>query len=70
MENEEPVNGVITLGQEDSHYISSVLRMRPGEQLKVVLKDGIEALCEVHDCAKTAVTLKVIETKQNTSSRP
>lgn len=70
MENEEPQGGFITLGQEDSHYISSVLRMRPGEQLKVVLKDGIEALCEVHDCAKTAVTLKVIETKQNTSEPP
>ena len=70
MENEEPQGGFITLGQEDSHYISSVLRMRPGEQLKVVLKDGIEALCEVHDCAKTAVTLKVIETEQNTSEPP
>ena len=70
MENEEPQGGFITLGQEDSHYISSVLRMRPGEQLKVVLKDGIEALCEVHDCAKTAVTLKVIKTKQNTSEPP
>ena len=44
--------------------------MRPGEQLKVVLKDGIEALCEVHDSSKNSVTLKVIETKQNSSEPP
>lgn len=70
MENEEPHGGFITLSQEDSHYISSVLRMRPGEQLKVVLKDGIEALCEVHDSSKNSVALKVIETKQNSSEPP
>ncbi len=70
MENEEPVNGFITLGQEESHYISSVLRMRPGEQLKVVLKDGIEALCEVNDSSKDAVVLKVLSTEKSTSEPP
>lgn len=70
MENEEPRDGFITLGQEESHYISSVLRMRPGEQLTVVLKDSIEALCEVSDTFKDAVVLKVISTKRSESEPP
>ena len=70
MEEVEAGSGSITLGSDDSRYISQVLRMRPGEQLKVVLKDGIEALCEVDTLDKNAVTLKVIETRENTSEPP
>ena len=70
MENEEPREGFITLGSDDSRYISQVLRMRPGEELTVVLKDGIEALCEVSDITRDAVTLSVKKTRQNVSEPP
>ena len=70
MEDQEAGSGIITLGKDDSHYVSQVLRMRPGEQLKVVLKDGIEALCEVDEVSKTEVTLRVIDTRKNTSESP
>ncbi|MBR5387086.1 MAG: 16S rRNA (uracil(1498)-N(3))-methyltransferase [Clostridiales bacterium] len=70
MEHEEPRDGFITLGQDDSRYISQVLRMRPGEQLEVMLKDGIEALCNVHTISKDSVTLSIVRTQQNTSEPP
>ena len=70
MEDQEAVSDSITLGRDDSHYISQVLRMKTGEQLKVVLKDGIEALCEVCEITKDEVTLKITGTEKNTSEPP
>ena len=70
MEEREAGSGIIVLGQDDSHYISQVLRMRSGEELTVVLKDGIEALCEVDTITKNEVTLRVKETKQSVSESP
>lgn len=70
MENEEPRDGFITLGSDDSRYISQVLRMRTGEELTVVIKGGLEALCEVHDITRDAVTLSVKKTSENTSEPP
>ncbi len=67
MEEVEAGSAFITLGPDDSHYISQVLRMRTGEQLKIVLKDGVEALCEVDTVSKNEVSVKVLETRQNTS---
>ncbi len=56
MEDHEAGSGSFSLGQDDSRYISQVLRMREGEQLTIVLKDGIEALCEVSTITKNEVT--------------
>lgn len=70
MENEEPREGFITLGSDDSRYVSQVLRMRPGEEITVVVKGGIEALCEVSDITRDAVTLSVKETRENSSEPP
>ena len=67
MEQVEAGDSVITLGPDDSHYISQVLRMRQKEQLVVVLKDRVEALCEVDKLTKNEVTLKVLKTAPNTS---
>ena len=70
MEETEAGSGIITLGRDDSHYISKVLRMREGERLTVVLKDGIEALCEIDGSNGGDVTVKVIETKSIVSEPP
>lgn len=67
MEDIKAGSGVITLGPDDSHYVAQVLRMKRGEELIVVLKDRIEALCEVDSVSKNEVTLKVKETAPNSS---
>ena len=70
MEDKGAGEGFLTLDQDNSRYISQVLRMKEGEQLKVVLMDGIEALCEVDSVTKNEVTLKIISTTENTSEPP
>lgn len=70
MEDHEAGSGSFSLGQDDSRYISQVLRMREGEQLTIVLKDGIEALCEVSTITKNEVTVKILSTKTIASEPP
>ena len=70
LETIEASSGSILLGSDDSRYLSQVLRMKEGDELTVVLKDGIEALCKVDDAGRTNVTLNIISTKKNTSEPP
>lgn len=70
LEDQEAGSGLITLGPDDSHYVSQVLRMKTGEQLAVVLSGGTEALCEVDTVTKSNVTLKILNTFVNTSEPP
>ncbi len=70
MEETEASQGRITLNNDDSRYISQVLRMTPGEEITVVLKDGIEALCEISEVSKNNVTLEIKSTKSITSEPP
>ena len=70
MEHIEAGSGTITLGNDDSRYISKVLRMKQGEKLTVVLKDGVEALCEISKIDSDAVTLSVLERNSIVSEPP
>lgn len=70
LEDQEAGSGFITLGPEDSHYVSQVLRMKTGEQLTAVIRDGTEALCEVDTVTKNNVTLKILNTSENVSEPP
>lgn len=70
MEDVETGNGIIVLGPDDSHYVSQVLRMKPGEQLYIVLKDRTDALCEVNRISKDEVQVKVIGTHKNNTEPP
>lgn len=70
LEEQEAAGGIIALGREDSHYVSQVLRMKSGEQLTAVLKDGTEALCEVGNITKDSVSLRIMSTCVNTSEPP
>lgn len=58
------------LDKENSHYISSVLRMRPGEQLIIVDATGEEVLAEVTNPDKNATSVAVIKRQANTSEPP
>ena len=60
-------NTDFALDKEDSRYISSVLRMRPGEELVVVDKEGYEILSEVQTVTKDEVILRAKEKRENES---
>jgi len=70
MEDREAQDGFLTLDQDNSHYISQVLRMKEGEELTVVLGGGVEALCEVDSVSKNSVTLKIKDTCTSVSEPP
>lgn len=70
LEDQGTGSGFITLGPEDSHYLSQVLRMKAGEKLTAVISGGTEALCEVDTVAKSNVTLKILNTSVNMSEPP
>lgn len=58
---------VVSLDKDNSHYISSVLRMREGEEFIIVGADGKEASVCVNTISKNEVTVEVISTKDNDS---
>lgn len=60
----------LELNEEDSHYISQVLRMRTGEEITVVDGKGLEYLCSVSEIGKKKVILDVGEGRENTSEPP
>ncbi len=60
----------IELNEEDSRYISQVLRMRPGEEVTVVDADGLELICEISEITKKQVTLNINDRRENSSEPP
>ena len=60
----------IELNEENSHYISQVLRMRAGEEVTVVDGNGLELLCEVSQISKKQVILKINEKRENATEPP
>lgn len=63
-------NTDFALDKEDSRYISSVLRMRGGEELIVVDKDGYEILSSVVTLSKDEVILRAVKRSENISESP
>ena len=61
---------VLTLSPADSHYVVSVLRMRPGEELTVVDSERNEALCEVSVPDQKACQLKITKMGKNDTESP
>ena len=58
------------LNEEDSRYISQVLRMKQGETLICVDKSGMENVCTVSSFSKKSVTVTVGERRANDSEAP
>ena len=61
---------LVVLNEEDSRYISQVLRMRIGEEVVVVDGNGLECLCEVSSLSKKEVSLSISEKRENKSEPP
>lgn len=58
-------NSLIELNKDDSHYLSSVLRMRIGEELTIVDGDGKEAVVTVESIDKNSVSVRVGDVHDN-----
>ena len=65
IENVLTDNSLIELNKDDSHYISSVLRMRIGEEFAIVGSDGREAVVAVESIDKNSVSVRVGEVHDN-----
>jgi len=70
MEETEASQEKITLNSDDSRYISQVLRMTVGEELTIVLKDGVQALCKICEVSKNSVTVTIESSEKITSEPP
>ena len=57
----------ITINSDESHYISSVLRMHPGEGLTIVDSSGEEILAKIDFFDNKSVTLSVCSRRKCTS---
>lgn len=55
------VGEIFEITGEDVRHITQVLRMKAGEQLRASTKTGDSFLCEMVDCGKNYVKLKVIK---------
>lgn len=60
----------LSLDEENSRYLSQVLRMKIGEELIVVDSDSVEYTCTISEICKKVVVLDILEGKSNTSETP
>ena len=63
-------NYLFVLDEENSHYLRNVLRMRLGEEIVIVDKDGSECLSAINAVDTDAVTVKVLERRPCVSESP
>lgn len=62
--------GSLSLDEENSRYISQVLRMKNGEELVIVDSDSIEYVCSISAITKKTVELNVLSSSVNTTETP
>lgn len=60
----------LSLDEENSRYISQVLRMKNGEELIIVDNDSIEYVCSISGITKKTVELEVLSCSVNTTEPP
>jgi 16S rRNA (uracil1498-N3)-methyltransferase len=62
-------DNTLSLTGREAHHALRVLRVQRGEQVVVLDGAGLECRCEVQDCGRNAVALKVVE-KRSTVPLP
>ncbi len=60
----------LSLSEDESRYLSQVLRMREGNIVTVADSDLFEAECEILSIEKKKVVLKIGDVRENTSESP
>ena len=61
IENENVAEEFVTIEGSDVNHIKNVLRMRPGEKIRVCTKDGQNFFCSISDITESFVRADSIE---------
>ncbi|QFJ55741.1 RsmE family RNA methyltransferase [Pseudobutyrivibrio xylanivorans] len=59
--NESPVDGKFNITGNDAHHLTKVVRLRPGERIRVSVSDGSNYICEVTDYVDKDLVVNVVE---------
>lgn len=59
--NAGPVDGKFNITGQDAHHLTKVVRLRPGERIRVSVADGTNFICEVSDYVDKDLVATVVE---------
>ncbi|SDB08051.1 16S rRNA (uracil1498-N3)-methyltransferase [Pseudobutyrivibrio sp. YE44] len=59
--NELPLEGKFNITGQDAHHLTKVVRLRPGERIRVSVADGSNYICEVSDFVDKDLVATVVE---------
>ena len=59
--NEGPFEGKFNITGQDAHHLTKVVRLRPGERIRVSVSDGNNFICEVSDYVDKDLVATVVE---------
>ncbi len=58
---ESPIDSKFYITGQDAHHLSKVVRLKPGEKLRVSVDDGTNYICEVKEFIDKDVVVSVVE---------
>ncbi|HVF92439.1 MAG TPA: 16S rRNA (uracil(1498)-N(3))-methyltransferase [Blastocatellia bacterium] len=61
---------VVTLSGEESHHLSRVLRLKPGDRVFIFDGQGVERECEISEIGSKSARLRIIRTLEDTVESP
>ena len=59
--NAGPVDGKFNITGQDAHHLTKVVRLRPGERIRVSVAEGTNFICEVSDYVDRDLVATVVE---------
>ena len=59
--NAGPVDGKFNITGQDAHHLTKVVRLRPGERIRVSVAEGTNFICEVSDYVDKDLVATVVE---------
>ena len=59
--NEGPFDGKFNITGQDAHHLTKVVRLRPGERIRISVADGTNYICEVSDYVEKDLIATVVE---------
>ena len=59
--NEPPIDGKFNITGQDAHHLTKVVRLRPGERIRVSVADGTNYICQVSDYVDKDLVATVVE---------
>lgn len=59
--NAGPIDGKFNITGQDAHHLTKVVRLRPGERIRISVADGANYICEVSDYVDKDLVATVVE---------